>query len=279
MIFLLLAMIAIGMACLAASLAPIRSILAMVHSGRLRRQWQALGALVLMFLVGYALFAGLLFLAPINSAAIVVTFILMSGGLFVLLVARLSLTTTSDIVRIATLEWDVIRDPLTGVYNRRYLEAKLAEEVATARSNNQPLATLIVDIDHFKHVNDVYGHAMGDVVLRHVCALLVNQTREIDTVVRYGGEEFVVLVPNSSAEDTGALGEKILQNIAQTPVALPNGSEIFLTASIGAATLSVDWAGNELLLAADEGLYAAKRGGRNQMRFGPVLPDPTVSAH
>lgn len=199
-------MIFTGMALLAAALPSISSIFGKLGEG-LRTAWRWLRALILLFLAGYAGFAFLLLGAPVTVAELIVSAILMAGGAFVLIVARLSHLTTNDIVRIAALERDVMRDPLTGMFNRRYLGAKLDEKTSRSRRSGQPLSTLIIDLDHFKHINDTYEHPVGDQVIRHVCTLIAGQIRTVDTVVRYRGEEFVVVAPDSTVEAAAALGE------------------------------------------------------------------------
>lgn len=180
-----------------------------------------------------------------------------------MIVARLSHLTTNDIVRITALERDVMRDPLTGVFNRRYLDAKLDEETSRSRRSGQPLSTLILDLDHFKHINDTYGHPVGDQVIRHVCTLIGEQIRTADTVVRYGGEEFVVVAPDSTVEAAAALGGRMVGYLSERALTLQDGTRLSVTASIGAAQYEPGESSIEFLARADSALYAAKRSGRN----------------
>lgn len=258
-------LVAIGIVFLALSLWPIRRIIQLVRGGSLRRQWIALGILIVGFIIGYAAF---LVVRPSGGPTVItliVETILFGGSIFVFIVTRLSLTTTSDVVRIASLERDALVDPLTGVFNRRYLTMKLDEEVARARREGHPLATLMFDVDHFKHVNDVYGHAIGDLVLRHVSSLLVQNARLSDTVIRYGGEEFVVIAPNSSEAEAAELGIRLIEEIANAPVSLPDGETLSVTASAGAAALPTQGSAEMMLKEADHALYRAKKEGRNRL--------------
>ncbi len=259
------AMISVGMAGLLASHAPIRAILGMVGPGLLRRKWRGLSVLIVQFLLAFPAFAYLRLGTPLTVADFVAAFILMTGGVFVLVVARLSLATTKDFVRIATLEREALRDPLTGVFNRRYLDTKLHEEIERAHRSGEPLSALIVDLDHFKNVNDTHGHPIGDLVLQHICSLIVRQARPTDTVIRYGGEEFVVIAPFSDLAMTSLIGQSMLLRMAEEPVPLPNGGQLRVTASIGVSSLLADDSASQLLHRADEALYLAKRSGRNRL--------------
>lgn len=259
----------IGMALLAAALPSISSILSTLGEGSLRTGWRWLQSLILLFLAGYACFAFLSFETHISIAELIVSAILMAGGAFVLIVARLSHLTTNDIVRIAALERDVMRDPLTGVFNRRYLDAKLDEETNRSRRSGQPLSSLVIDLDHFKHINDTYGHPVGDQVIRHVCTLIAGQIRTVDTVVRYGGEEFVVVAPDSDVDAAAALGARVISSLNTRALTLADGTSLPVTASIGVAQYVPGETCNDFLARADSALYGAKRCGRNRLQIAP----------
>ncbi|WP_267434201.1 GGDEF domain-containing protein [Sphingomonas sp. GM_Shp_1] len=253
-----------GMAFLVMSLPSIASILRMLGRGRLRTGWLWLRGLIFAFIAGYAAFGFLRLGSPLAMSDLIVSLILSSGGAFVLIVARLSDLTTNDIVRISALERDAIRDPLTGLFNRRYLDAKLVEETDRSRRSATPFSTLIIDIDRFKHVNDTYGHSVGDQVIRHVSRLLVETARSADTVARFGGEEFVVLAPDCDLDQVAVFGEQIREEIAVRAVPLPDGRELMVTASLGVATFAREETPAELLQRADRALYRAKQNGRNR---------------
>lgn len=273
MFFLL---IAGGMAMIAAALPSIRSILHALGSGALQRRWLWLQRLIVIFLVGYAAFGAAHIPMQVTIPDMIVAAILLAGGAFVLIVARLSDMTTRDIIRIASLERDVMRDPLTGVYNRRYLDGRLDEELSRARRSGSPLSALMVDLDHFKHVNDTYGHDVGDQVLRHVSALMENIVRTSDVVTRYGGEEFVILAPDSPSGDARHLGERLLHHIRDQTMSLFDGKALPVTASIGVATLKTDESQSAFLRRMDEALYHAKRSGRDRLCIAGQLEQRAV---
>ncbi|WP_171015759.1 GGDEF domain-containing protein [Devosia sp. FKR38] len=257
-------LLVVGIGLLAAALLTVRSILGLLtQSSALRRYWFWLGGVIATFMVGYG---ALIVLWGEQSlvANELVALMLLLGGVFALAVTKLSLMTTTDIVRIAKLERDAIEDPLTGSYNRRYLESKLDEEVRRATRLKTPLSTVMIDLDHFKHVNDTYGHDVGDKVLRHVCAMIMASVRSSDTVIRYGGEEFVVIAPGCDDADAASLAEAMRAKIAGSALNLPNGDNLVVTASLGVSSLRAGSA-EAMLRAADEALYAAKRDGRNQI--------------
>jgi len=168
----------------------------------------------------------------------------------------------------ATLEQNVaaaLTDSLTGLHNRRYLSRHLDGLLADARKNAKPLALLMVDIDHFKSVNDTHGHAVGDEVIRVVANRLQQHVRSFDTIARWGGEEFVVAMPDASLDVATTVAERLRRKIAAAPARMDSeGLELPITVSIGIAVASNDGAA-ELLQRADAALYAAKRAGRNRV--------------
>lgn len=167
------------------------------------------------------------------------------------------------------------RDELTGLYNRRYLEETLAREVATAARQNTPLSLILLDIDYFKTINDTYGHAAGDETLRLLGELLVSRTRAGDVACRYGGEEFVVLLPGATSIDALKRAEEIRVAFEASHVRVRD-MEIRTTLSLGIAEHPGDWtSGEELLRNADIALYTAKGEGRNVARTFSKLSCPT----
>jgi diguanylate cyclase (GGDEF)-like protein len=166
-------------------------------------------------------------------------------------------------------------DVLTGWHNRRYLTVRINEELARARRDGSKLVCLMLDIDHFKQVNDTWGHAAGDVVLRELAQRIEMQVRASDVAARYGGEEFVVLLPNTDVSSASKLAERIREEIAASPIALPCGDSVTITASIGIAEVSpgpddkdLKTLGDSLIARADVALYAAKTAGRDRVVVG-----------
>jgi two-component system, cell cycle response regulator len=163
-----------------------------------------------------------------------------------------------------------IHDPLTHAYNRRYLTTHLRSELAYATRQGQSLALLLVDIDHFKRVNDTYGHRLGDSVLQLVAASIQRTLRPYDALCRYGGEEFVVVARDSSLRNAEILGERIRRHIEAVHFDV-GGTSASVTVSVGVtATRPVGDAceGEALLEAVDAALYAAKNSGRNRVKVG-----------
>ena len=156
-------------------------------------------------------------------------------------------------------------DPLTGAYNRVALEERLAEEVARFQRYQRPFCILLIDLDHFKRINDSYGHPVGDTCLREVVSRLKQRLRASDLLARYGGEEFVVVLPETSIKDAWLAAEQLRKAIAETEFTL-RGKRLPLTVSVGLSqALAADQGYLPLLSRADEAMYAAKRGGRNQV--------------
>jgi two-component system, cell cycle response regulator len=160
-----------------------------------------------------------------------------------------------------------ITDALTGLYNRRYMETHLATAVDQATARGKPLTLLLLDIDYFKCVNDSYGHDAGDDVLREFAIRLRKSIRGIDLACRYGGEEFVVVMPDTAIAVGATVAERIRRRIATEPFTIRNGAgAIDVTVSIGIATLAdANDQPGAILKRADEALFRAKRDGRNRV--------------
>jgi diguanylate cyclase (GGDEF)-like protein len=159
-----------------------------------------------------------------------------------------------------------LRDPLTGALNRAALEEALQREVEVARRQGTPLGVLFVDIDHFKQVNDTYGHGFGDDVLRAVAHAVSDTIRRSDALYRYGGEEFVVIASHTQPIGGQQLGERIRSNVAA--IGTVGGRELQVTVSVGVAGLRAGETGDALLRRADAALYRAKESGRNRVESG-----------
>lgn len=158
-----------------------------------------------------------------------------------------------------------LTDPLTGAGNRICLDNVLAREFELAQRYQQPLSILMIDIDYFKNVNDQFGHAAGDMVLRSVAETIRVTSRCADMTFRYGGEEFVVLLNKTDHEGARISAERIRSTIANLSCIYEN-KEIPITISAGVATLQAGESKNELLKRADQALYEAKQNGRNQVQ-------------
>ena len=159
------------------------------------------------------------------------------------------------------------RDPLTGVANRRYFFERASQEFARATRSTGALSIALVDIDHFKQINDRHGHAAGDEMLKFLCHSSQHLLREMDIFARIGGEEFAVLLPDTSLEGATDLATRLRQTIAGSELSL-NGVQINCTISVGVATLRLtDTCPEESLSRADSAMYRAKRNGRNNVQI------------
>lgn len=159
-----------------------------------------------------------------------------------------------------------LTDALTGLLNRYGLQRAITRELAAARRYGRSLSCLMMDIDHFKQINDIYGHPAGDTAIQQVGKILTEVTRNSDMVFRYGGEEFIVLLPETDVKGAAILGEKI-RSVAESRI-FGNGERIFsLTLSIGAASLKASESGNDMIARADVALYNAKESGRNRVEI------------
>jgi diguanylate cyclase (GGDEF)-like protein len=177
-----------------------------------------------------------------------------------------------NVVNRARLLRSGFTDVLTGWNNRRYLQVRLVEELARARRDGSSIVCLMLDIDHFKNVNDTYGHAAGDAVLCELAQRIESQVRVSDIAARYGGEEFVVLLPGTEIESGQLLAERIRKAVSAKPIDIGGGDSITITASIGIASITPErdvddlkTAGESLLARADVALYSAKSSGRDQV--------------
>jgi len=162
-----------------------------------------------------------------------------------------------------------IRDGLTGLFNRRYAEERLDKEFVRATRHARELSVLFMDLDHFKFFNDMYGHQVGDEILEILAGIMTQAVRESDTLARWGGEEFIVICPETNQEDAGILAQRIRKSVAGHP--FPNAAQQplgIVSLSIGVASRSNATESPEKLLRfADEAVYDAKDNGRNRVVF------------
>jgi diguanylate cyclase (GGDEF)-like protein len=165
---------------------------------------------------------------------------------------------------VAKLQEYADRDGLTGIANRRYFEARLRDEYTRWQRYGGELSILLFDLDHFKKINDQFGHVVGDTVLRDMAQRVAHVVRTQDTFGRFGGEEFALLLPCTPLEDAMLVAEKIRHTIGDTPVDV-QGVNVPVTASVGGAAARVGVPAYEALInEADAALYSAKRQGRNR---------------
>jgi diguanylate cyclase (GGDEF)-like protein len=177
------------------------------------------------------------------------------------------------------LRHQATRDAMTGAWNRRGIMEGLERELSRSRREGKPLAVLLADLDHFKRINDTFGHLAGDAVLREVARKMDSSARPYDLLGRYGGEEFLIILPGCDASNLANTGNRIRQRVAEVPV---KHSEVYIpvTISMGGAVLGPRDQGeiHQLLHAADLALYRAKQNGRNRVELGTLrgLSSPTT---
>ena len=188
-------------------------------------------------------------------------------------VSRLIIMATASLLSLALVSRSqrllqmATRDPLTGLFSRGYVDDRLAVELSRARRYEKLLTVAVIDADRFKLLNDTYGHQAGDLVLRKIGAILNDSFRQSDTAGRYGGEEFVVILPETDMAAAQQKLEGLRDQVARTPVALPGNSEVIhITISAGVATFPRDGeTASDLFSLADERMFQAKREGRNRV--------------
>jgi diguanylate cyclase (GGDEF)-like protein len=165
-------------------------------------------------------------------------------------------------------------DSLTGLANRRSLSERLDQEIYRAQRYGIPLSLILFDIDHFKRINDGWGHAAGDQVLGEIARETQHLLRRTDLVGRYGGEEFVVLLPETELAEAMSLARRLNWQISQKVIVFKRGSPLVVTVSAGVAALAPDENGEKLIQRADQALYRAKEGGRNRVEAAIAAADP-----
>jgi two-component system, cell cycle response regulator len=186
-------------------------------------------------------------------------------------------------MRMATLveesRWMATTDALTGLLNRRAFLESTGREIARTRRYNDKLSVILLDVDHFKHINDRRGHASGDIVLTEVGSLLNKAVRTCDIVARWGGEEFVLVLPSTSLDGAEQVAERVREMLEQAKIKDANGDHIPVTASFGVASYMGAETLEQVVDRADRAMYLAKSGGRNRVVCDvPLEVKPGVSA-
>ncbi|HEY5958071.1 MAG TPA: GGDEF domain-containing protein [Polyangiaceae bacterium] len=177
---------------------------------------------------------------------------------------RYSVTDSQQLAMLRYLYDASVTDALTGAFNREYFDARLTSELAYARRHASPLSLLMIDVDHFKQVNDTFGHPLGDVALIKIVESVRSRLRVEDVFCRYGGEEFTAILRTTDLEAAGIAAERVRTAIAEIEL-FADKRRVPITVSIGCASVNCcsDWTPEELVAIADRRLYIAKRSGRN----------------
>jgi diguanylate cyclase (GGDEF)-like protein len=270
MLFIMNGLVIGGTCLVGVSFFPIRRVVQQLPAGNLRQRWHVLSGLILIFVAGYLSYAAVHGFRYNGALDLLVPLIFFNGAAFVALVSSLALQTAKLTKQVAALEYETIIDPLTGVYNRRHFDRNMEEEIERVHRYGLPLSLLSLDIDHFKRINDMYGHDIGDLVLKDTGQLILKVVRRTDIVARLGGDEFAIIAPHTTVSVAMDLAERLRRVLEQShivPVDNHKDRERFtVTASIGVAGLDQKGVENgKLIKSADEALYRAKQGGRNRV--------------
>ena len=252
------------------SLIPIRKLILELQDSDLEKRWKVLKILIIFFIVSYFVFAYNIVTLEnnIDLYAIAVSLILFLGGIFCYIVGKLALRTMHDIQRLSMFQQESITDALMGIKNRRYFDQKIVEEVALSLRYKLPLSLILLDIDHFKKINDMYGHMAGDEVLRNIASLICETVRDTDIVARYGGEEIAIITPSCSKQEAELLAQRLRAIIESTTMALVGATQevIQVTVSMGVSAMNhMITDENALIEETDDALYLAKKLGRNRV--------------
>lgn len=244
-----------------------------------RGQWPSLRNLMAFFAVGYAVYFICLVIGRSFNKDLITAEVFLLSSLFMLMVVGFTYRTVHDILRLDELEELANMDELTGLFNRRAIMHLLEEKYRRAKRFGFPLSVAMVDLDHFKRVNDEYGHIAGDTVLTEIAQVLKGGLRRIDVLGRYGGEEFLCILPITTDEGAIVSGERIRLRVKKLrfevagpdqlrPLVegeVPSGDTVDITVSVGVATTDPSMTEPEhLVSAADAALYKAKEEGRDR---------------
>ena len=279
------ALISLGLFALVASLLPTKYMIMKLPRGSTLTLWKILTALIVFFIIAYATVLFLLSDIPNSILKSTLVYMLLGGGIFVWIMTRVSVDSVETLERLVVLERQSTTDSLMGIYNRRYLETRMEQEFIRARRHNESLVFMMLDVDHFKRVNDEYGHDIGDKVLIELAVLLTESVRKSDIVARYGGEEIAIICPKIDARGAMILAERLRQtvndnlSIRLSDMTICKKSSIEdelhdITVSIGVSCLDDSFKDYfEFMKHADKALYKAKHDGRDRVELACKLEE------
>jgi diguanylate cyclase (GGDEF)-like protein len=254
------------------SLVPTYRLIAQLSSGRIRLNWQILSVLMMVFICGYLCYLIVNWNGRLEDSRTVshytVPLVYFLGACFIYLVATFALETAVHVRRSTAFGLENITDPLLGIHNRRYLDYRIKQEIVRAVRYHIPLSVVLIDIDHFKDINENYGRKAGDDVLTGLGKLVLNTARNTDIVARYGGEEIMVIATNTPVTGIITFAERLRQAVADAilvpPGQLTRGETIRVTVSIGVAAVGPETGTVKALTeSVTDALSRAKAQGRN----------------
>ncbi|MBB5316748.1 GGDEF domain-containing protein [Tunturibacter empetritectus] len=257
--------LAISVAFLFSALLPIRWICAMLPRGLARSTWRSMSVLIIFSAAGVAVFLRINTTeAPNPHDDWLVSLVFLAASIFVLTVCTLALHTAKDLSKIADLEHAAIIDPVTELFNRRHIMALLDAQCQHSSQHNSPFSILLIDVDNFKTINDTFGHRTGDTVLKELGRVIAHIIPDSRSIGRYGGEEFLVILPQSASSEAWRIAEELRAAVQSTKIASQRAPINSPTISIGIAT-AYGWkeTSEDLIEIADQALYSAKAAGRN----------------
>jgi len=270
--YFLSGLIIIGALIIILSLVPASRLITQLSPSRIRRNWQVLRVLIIVFLFGYLCYVAVNWRGNLENypsmSHYVVPVIYFLGACFVYLVATFALETAVHIRRATVFDLESITDPLLGIHNRRYLDHRLKQEVLRAVRYQMPLSIVLLDIDHFKQINDTFGHQVGDFVLTSLGKLTLNAARNTDVVARYGDEEIMIIATNTQVSGAITFAERLRKSIADAMLVPPGepagGETVRVTVSIGIAAVGSETGTVPALIkSVEDALSRAKAQGRN----------------
>ena len=255
-----------------AGLLLVRKLLAELPDGPMRTKWRALAAMIVFFLFGHVSYIAGYWHGHRTLADLLIPAMLLCGACYVWLSAQVSLATVISVRRMASLERANITDALTGLQGRDVPDRRMREEMTRAERHGFAVSLMLLDIDDFKSINEMFGHAVGDQVLAEIGRILNGSVRQSDVLVRYGGEEIAVLAPQTEPDAALAVAERLRRDVesgARKALRDAQGARRVITVSIGVAGRKAGAPPDDDLFAlAERALKKAKRDGRNRVVLG-----------
>jgi diguanylate cyclase (GGDEF)-like protein len=239
----------------------------MLPRGLPRSTWRSMGILITLSAAGVAVFLRInIAEGPNHHEDWLVSLVFLAASIFVFTVCTLALHTAKDLSKIADLEFAAIVDPVTELFNRRHIMALLDAQCHHSSEHNSSFSVLLIDIDNFKTINDTFGHRAGDIVLKELGRVIAKIIPDSRYIGRYGGEEFLIILPQSASSEAWAVAEHLRTEVESTIIAYEGRPISSPTISIGIAT-AFGWkeTSEDLIEIADEALYSAKDAGRNRV--------------